>query len=115
MIAHDFILDFLYPLPVRIKKMFGNHAIYVDEKIVLATRHHPIKAVDNGIWIATKIIYHSDLKERFPTLQNIETYAIKTWLLLPEDSLFFEERAQKIVELIKQNSNLIGNIPSSRK
>ena len=95
--------------------MFGNVAIYVGEKIVLATRQKDDKTIDNGIWVGTKLEHHSVLKELFPSLRNLETYKIKTWLLLPEDAIDFEETALKITELIKQNSSLIGNIPPPRK
>ena len=95
--------------------MFGTYAVYVGEKIVLATRQKEDLPVDNGIWIGTKLEHHSTLKEMFPSLRNIETYGIKTWLVLPEDADDFEETTQKIAELIKQNSDLIGNIPAPRK
>jgi len=57
MIAHEFVLDLLYPLAFRTKKMFGTYAIYVGDKIVLATRHNEENRVDNGIWIGTKMVY----------------------------------------------------------
>lgn len=111
MIPHDFILDLLYPLPIRTKKMFGNVAIYYGKKIILATRQKDDNSVDNGIWIGTKIQHHEVLKSMFPSLKNLETYNIKTWLLLPEDANDFEECAEKIITLVKSNSPLIGNIP----
>ena len=95
--------------------MFGVLAIYVGEKIVLATRQKKDNPLDNGIWVGTKKEHHAALKELFPSLRNLETYKIKTWLLLPEEAEDFEETALKITELIKQNNNLIGNIPSPRK
>ncbi len=115
MMPHEFVLDMLYPLPFRTKKMFGTCAVYVGEKIVLATRQKEDHPIDNGIWIGTKLEHHSALKEMFPSLRNIETYGIKTWLVLPEDADDFEETTQKITELIKQNSDLIGNIPAPAK
>ncbi len=115
MIPHEFVLDMLYPLPFRTKKMFGNIAIYVGGKIVLATRQKEENPIDNGIWIGTKREHHSVLKELFPSLRNLETYKIKTWLLLPEEAEDFEETTLKITELIKENNNLIGNIPPPRK
>ncbi|MEW7292401.1 hypothetical protein [Aquimarina sp. 2304DJ70-9] len=115
MIPYEFILDLIYSLPVRTKRMFGNVAIYYGEKIILATRQKDDNPIDNGIWIATKIEHHEALKSMFPSFRNLETYKIKTWLLLPEDADDFEESAEKIVELIKSNSPLIGNIPPVRK
>ena len=95
--------------------MFGVLAIYVGEKIVLATRQKQDSPGDNGIWIGTKVEHHPALKQLFPSLRNLESYKIKTWLLLPEDADDFEETALKISELIKRNSPLIGNIPAPRK
>lgn len=114
-IPHDFILDLLYPLPVRTKKMFGNVAIYVGEKIVLATRQKLEKPIDNGIWIGTEMEHHQALFSLFPSLRALETYKIKAWLLLPEDADDFEETAHKIAELIKKQSPLIGKIPPKKK
>lgn len=114
-IPFDFILDLLYPLPVRTKKMFGNVAIYVGERIVLATRQKSENSVDNGIWIGTKVEHHDMLFSMFPSLRKLETYKIKAWLLLPEDADDFEESANKIADLIKQQSPLIGNIPPKKK
>ena len=55
------------------------------------------------------------MKKLFPSLRKIKVYAIKAWLLLPEEAEDFEESATKIIELIKRNSPLIGNIPVPRK
>lgn len=112
---HDFILEFLYPLPIITKKMFGNVAIYCGDKIVLATRQKEENPVDNGIWVGTKTKHHQALKTLIPELRHLETYKIKTWLLLHEDEPNFEECAQQIAQLIKDNSDLIGNIPKPRK
>ena len=115
MIPFDFILDLLYPLPVRTKKMFGNVAIYSGEKIVLATRKNDEKPVDNGIWISTKMEHHEALRQEIPELRQLETYKIKNWLLLHEGEDQFERRAQRVAELIKEQSELIGTIPKPRK
>jgi len=115
MIPHEFILDYLYPLPIRTKNMFGNVSIYCGDKILLATRHRTDNPLDNGIWIGTKTEHHSALKTLNPELRNLQIYKIKTWLLLPEDEPNFEERALQIVDLIKAESALIGNIPKPRK
>ena len=104
----DFILDYLYPLDVFTKKMFGNHAIYIDNKIVLATRDHEKKPIDNGIWIGTAIEHHESLKSQFSSLTHLQLYNIKKWLLLPVDAPDFEETAIEICELIKANDPRIG-------
>lgn len=75
--------------------MFGNYAIYVGEKIVLATRQKENSPVDTRIWIGTKLEHHAVLKDLFPSSRNLETYTTKTWLLLPEEVEDFEKTAQK--------------------
>lgn len=115
MFPHDFILEFLYPLSVTTKKMFGNTAIYLEDKIILATRQKEENAVDNGIWVGTELAHHKELKVRIPELKHLETYRIKKWLLLHEDETLFEERARELCELIKSDSKLIGVIPKTKK
>lgn len=115
MIPHDFILELLYPLPIRTKKMFGNVAIYYGEKIILATRQKEENTADNGIWVGSKLEHHKELRKLIPELRNLEAYKIKSWLLLHEDESNFEERAQGLVDLIKSKSILIGNIPKPKK
>ncbi|MEO0573055.1 MAG: hypothetical protein AAF039_15210 [Bacteroidota bacterium] len=95
--------------------MFGNVAIYVGDKIVLATRQKEENPVDNGIWVGTKVEYHEALFKLFPSLRKLETYKIKSWLLLPDSAEDFESTAADLAALIKQNSPLIGNIPQPRK
>lgn len=112
---HDFILDYLYPFEPRIKKMFGNHSLYIDEKIYLATRDSEKNPMDNGIWIGTKIEHHESLQQQFPSLTNLRFYKIKKWLLLPVDASDFEEVAISICELIKSSDPRIGVTPKPKR
>ena len=114
-LPHDFILDMLYPLPTRTKKMFGVVSIYCGEKILFATRQKEDNPVDNGIWIATKLEHHEELRALIPELRNLETYKIKSWLLLHEEEPNFEERASQLVDLFKAGSPLVGTIPKPKK
>lgn len=111
----DFVLDLLYPLPVRTNKMFGTVAIYHEEKVILATKRNEAKPLDDGIWVATKLEHHAELKSIIPELRELEIYKIKSWLVLREEEDNFEERAEQIVDLIKSKSPLIGNIPKPKK
>jgi len=88
--------------------MFGNHSIYVGNKLLLATREHKTKPTDNGIWIGTSTEYHESLKKEFPSIRHMELFKIKKWLLLPIDAEDFEESAIRICELIKENDERIG-------
>ena len=113
-IPHDFMMEFLYPLAIRTKSMFGNVALYHEEKILLATRKKIDNTTDNGIWIAAPLDYQDKLKEQIPELRPIQMISTKKWLLLHEEEELFEERAQLIAELIKSNSPLIGTVPKPK-
>ena len=88
--------------------MFGNFAIYAQNKICLATRQNSPKPIDNGIWIGTKEEHHESLFKEFPSLRKLQLYNIKKWLLLPEEAADFEEVGIVICELIKSNDPRIG-------
>lgn len=95
--------------------MFGVDAFYIQDKIVFALRKKANDTEDNGIWIASKIEHHQKLKHRVKGLRAIKTYGIKTWLVLPEDFENFEEQANNLIDLIKTNSELVGNIPKPKR
>ncbi|MEL6926842.1 MAG: hypothetical protein AAFO94_22570 [Bacteroidota bacterium] len=115
MMPYDFILDYLYPLPVRTKKMFGNTSIYIGDKIYLATRKSDKNPLDNGIWIGTALEHHDSLKAQFPSIGHLRIYKIKKWLLLPADAEDFEEVAISLCDLIKQEDPRLGVVPAPRK
>ncbi len=112
---YDFFLEYLFGLPLRHKKMFGVDSYYIQEKIVFALRYKEHALADNGIWIASKMEHHEALKKEINGLRPIQTYGIKTWLVLPEDFDQFEQEASRLATLIKKNSSLIGNIPKPRR
>lgn len=106
--SFEFILDHLYPLPVRTKKMFGTEAIYVHEHMVLAVRDRSDKIEDNGIWIGTKKEHHPSLLQAFSSLRYLTHIPLKKWLLLPSDADDFEEVALEICRLIRRGDERIG-------
>ena len=112
---HEFLLDYLYPLELRVKKMFGNHSIYIGPKIYLATRASEKNPLDDGIWIGTSFEHHESLKTQFPSITNLKLYKVKKWLLLPVDAPDFEEVAIEICELIKADDSRIGVLPKPKK
>lgn len=112
---HEFLLDYLYPLELRVKKMFGNHSIYIGPKIYLATRKSTKNPLDDGIWIGTKFEHHESLKAQFPSITNLNIYNVKKWLLLPVTAPDFEEVAIEICELIKADDPRIGVLPKPKK
>jgi hypothetical protein len=52
-IPFDFVLDYLLPLDVTDKPMFGMFAIYVGERIMLILCQRKNSRNINGVWIAT--------------------------------------------------------------
>ncbi len=114
-IAFDFILDYLHPLDVRIKPMFGCHAFYVNEKIVLVTRKKDNHQEANGIWIATSPEHHASLNRQFPSFEPVsilnEGKGETNWRMIHESADDFEESAIRICELVKQGDVRIGKIP----
>jgi hypothetical protein len=112
---YDFFIEWLYPLTLRHKKMFGVDAFYIDDRIVFALSQSNKYPLDHGIWIATKKEHHQQLKHQFKSIRPLLSIGIKTWLILPEDHDHFEEDANTLVSLLKSGSPLIGNIPKKRK
>lgn len=111
----EFILDHLYPLEPFIRKMFGTHSVYIEEKIYLAARQAKKNPEDNGLWIGTEIQHHQSLMSQFPSLCYLHSIPMKKWLLLPESADDFEESAILICELIKSGDPRVGVLPKSKK
>lgn len=98
--------------------MFGCHAVYVGEKIMLIMRNKSDNHdFDNGIWISTKSEHHETLKKIFPSMRSIQVLGngATNWQNLPLDADDFEESANQICELILKNDPRIGNVPKARK
>ncbi len=113
--TYPFFLEELYPITLIHKKMFGVDAYYIGDKIMFVLKCNDKHIEDNGIWLATTKDRHEKLKEELPSLRTIQMYGIKSWLILPEDSDTFEIEARKIAAMIKENSDLIGNVPKPKK
>lgn len=118
-IPFDFVLDELFSLDPRVNPMFGCHAVYVGEKIVLILRDKPDHTESNGIWIATSEEHHDSLKKDFP---GAHTVAILThpgretpWRMIHKDDEQFEEYALKLCDLIRKKDPRIGKVPKAKK
>lgn len=111
----EFFIEWLYPLPLKHKKMFGVDAYYIHDHIVFALCQHEKYQPDHGIWIATKQKYHQELTSLFTSIRPIKSLGIKTWLVLPEAHDAFEEDTATLVTLLKSQSKLVGNLPKKRK
>jgi len=117
-IPFNFVFDYLIPLEVTVKPMFGFFALYAGTKIVLILRQRTKHLEMNGVWIATTKKHHSSLKNDFPSLRSIPAYSDGTieteWQLLPADADDFKSSVIKVCELIKHNDPRIGRIPKPK-
>src|SRR5688572_21867752 len=103
-IPFDFLFDYLTPLDITVKPMFGMWAVYLNEKFLLILRDRQDFPDTNGVWIATTQEHHNSLKKDFPSLRSISNYkrGLKEteWQLLPVDSDDFEVSVRKVCEFI---------------
>ena len=115
----NFIMDYLIPLEVKVKPMFGMFAIYIGEKIMMMLRHRNKNPERNGIWLAINGEYAESLKTEFPSLAAIYGLPGKSeiaeWLLLASDAEDFESTAIGLCELIVNGDHRIGHIPRSQR
>lgn len=116
-IPFDFVLEKLITLDPVVKPMFGCHAIYIKEKIVLIVRKKGNSTEDNGVWIATTREHHPSLKIVFPSLRSIKIFGEKDsgWQIIPEVANDFEESVTTACEMILKNDSRIGKIPKKKK
>ncbi|MBX3017077.1 MAG: hypothetical protein KF767_04240 [Bdellovibrionaceae bacterium] len=106
---------------IRVNPMFGCHAIYVGEKIVLITRQREKSPRDNGLWVIVSSEANSEIRAEFPALRPIEMFdsgkeGTPSWLCLPEEAPTFESDALTIVDYVIARDARFGKVPlSSRK
>ena len=118
-IPFDFILDYLHPLEISIKPMFGCHAIYANGKILLIVRKKDDHEDANGVWIATGKEYHESLRKELPSMKSV--YILSNgknetgWQMIHEDANDFEESVIKICSMIVKQDDRIGKIPKSKR
>jgi hypothetical protein len=118
-IPFPFILDMLHPLQPVTKPMFGCHAIYVREKIMLILRDKEDHPDANGMWMAISTGHHDSLRKEFPTMHSVyilsEGKGETKWQMIHVDDEHFESLAVRACELILRGDPRIGKIPKSRK
>lgn len=114
-IPFEFVLEALFTVNPRVKRMFGVQAVYVGEKIVLALKLSEQRAEDNGVWVSTTIEHHESLKQEVPALEAMRAHGIKSWLLLSHEADDFEESANQICEMIRSGDPRVGTIPKPKK
>jgi hypothetical protein len=118
-VAFAFVLDLLSPLEINVKPLFGCHALYVAEKIVLILRKKDAHPEANGIWIATSAEHHSSLKKIFPSMGSVyilsDGKSETNWQMIHEHADDFESAAVLACELVLKNDPRIGRIPAKKK
>jgi hypothetical protein len=116
-VAFDFVVEELFAVNPRVKPMFGCHAVYVNDKIVLILRNKEGVTNDNGVWIATTHEHHGSLRKDFPSMRTISVFggAESGWQNLPADDENFEEAVMKVCKLIMRGDPRIGKTPKPRK
>ena len=116
-VAFDFVLEELYSLEPTVRPMFGCHAVYVKEKIVLILRRKEHYPEDNGVWVATSREHHDSLRKNLPGMRNIALFggAESGWQNLPSAGEHFEVEVMKACNLILRGDPRIGKIPKRRR
>jgi hypothetical protein len=118
-VAFPFVLDLLTSADYLVKPMFGCHALYIDEKIMIIMRKKDDHQDANGVWIATEFEHHPSLKKIFPALKSVyilsDGKAETAWQMLPDDSDDFEESVTTLCDLILKGDKRIGRIPNRKK
>jgi len=116
-IPFDFVLDELYQVNPIIKPMFGCHALYLGNKMVLMLRHKEAHPRDNGVWVATTPEHVIGLKAEFPSMRPVELLGanVTSWQNLPYESDDFEEAVLRVCAMIRKKDPRIGKIPKPRK
>jgi hypothetical protein len=111
------VIEQLYALDPIVKPMFGCHAIYIQNKIVLMLRCKEDFSDDNGVWVSIAPPYKTELKEEIPTLRSIGLFGKMntTWQNIPQSSDTFEEDIMRVCELILKHDQRIGKIPKAKK
>lgn len=111
----NFVIENLFAAQPVVKPMFGAHAVYVNEKIVLILRDKNDE--DSGIWIATTSEHHKSLKKDFPIMRSIKIFGSgeTAWQVLPKDEDDFETSVNQICDFILKGDIRIGKTPKPKK
>lgn len=116
MIPFEFVLEELFEVSPYVKPMFSAFAVYVNEKIVFILRQKKQNQEDNGVWLATTLEHHKELKKLLPNMRSITVFGPGPtgWQILPEDSDDFEASVLKACQMVLNKDPKIGKIPKSK-
>jgi hypothetical protein len=113
-----FILDLLSGLDYEVKPMFGCHAIYSGQKILIIVRKKDAHEESNGVWIATDYTHHDSLRKTFSGLQSVSLLSGKgketAWQMIAYSDNNFEEKVNLLCELICKGDGRIGKVPKTK-
>ena len=114
-----FVLDLLFSADPFTRPMFGAHAVYIREKLMLIVRNRESHPEANGVWIATRKEHHESLRKEFPTMHSVyilsDGKAETEMQMIHIDDENFEPLVTRACELILKNDPRIGKIPKERK
>ena len=115
----NFIFDYLLPLDITVKPLFGMFYIYAGPRIILVLRDRIEQPDMNGIWVATNKGRQESLKKELPVLRAFSgpksRDAGNGWQMIPKDAPDFESAAIRVCELIVHRDPRIGKIPVPRR
>lgn len=114
-IPFNFVIENLFAAQPLVKPMFGAHALYIHEKIVLILRDKNDE--DSGVWIATSPEHHQSLKKDFPSMRSIRIFGTSesSWQVLPKEDDDFETSVNRLCDLVLTGDPRIGKIPKPKK
>lgn len=114
-IPFNFVIENLFAAQPIVKPMFGAHAIYIQDKIVLILRDKDDE--DSGVWIATTAEHHKSLKKDFPIMRSITVFGSgeTSWQVLPKDEDDFETSVNRVCDFILKGDARIGKVPKPKK
>jgi len=114
-LPYAFVLDWLHPLPVEVRLMFGLHGVYLDSRILLVLYRKEKHPKRNGIWIATQTQQEASLREALPAITEFSVLkkagGRAAWAVVPETAVDFEASVGRVCKMIKANDPRIGRIP----
>jgi hypothetical protein len=116
-IPFEFVLEQLFPVNPVVRPMFGCHAIYVGDKMVMMLRNRDDHTEDNGVWVAVMEEHQESVRKELPSLRTVQLFgAMKTlWQNLPMDGASFEEEVMKACDLVLKKDKRIGKVPGQKK
>ncbi|MBL8601184.1 MAG: hypothetical protein JNK72_04615 [Myxococcales bacterium] len=117
-VAFAWVLDALEDLEPTVRLMFGCHAVYLGEKIVLALRARGDD--DDGVWIATTPEHHPSLAKLLPSMASIGVLSggkggVTGWQKLPSQGEDFEAEVERLVALVRARDPRVGKVPAKKK